>query len=115
MNTPTEFLQHLRRRWWWSEEPYWKYLDPSSRGWANLVDQHPGLFNLAWLMAAAPGVPTDFAPYAATTQWVYEKGMHTHCGTKNLADLAFTHNLHDFTVLLKKSKVRLPKLVPRGA
>lgn len=115
MNSSTEFLQHIRRRWWWSEEPFWKYLDTGQRGWANLVDDHPGLFNLAWLMAEVSRVPTDFFLYSTTTQWVFENGQAIKCQGETLADLAFKYSMYDFTAKLRKSRVKLPNPTPRSA
>ena len=115
MNNSTELIQHCRRRWWWSKEPYWKYLDAQSRGWANLVDVHPGMFNIVWLMSDSVGVPTDFTPYAPTVQWVMCKTTFTKVNGAALADLALQHTLKDFTQILREYRVKLPVVVPRDA
>lgn len=92
------------RRWWWSKQPFWQYLDADFRGWANLVDKHPGLFNLAWAMAGVSAPPKDYVPYSASITWVFTEAMYIPLKGKAMADWAFTLELEEFTALLAKSK-----------
>lgn len=107
MHTPQEFIQHIRRRWWWSEEPYWKYLQ-DGRGWANAVDTHPGIFNLIWLHSGVRGVPQSFVPYAASAAWAMDNGLKIKCVGVTLADMAFKLDLVTFVQALNACEVRWP-------
>ena len=95
------------RRWWWSKQPFWQYLDADSRGWANLIDRHPGLFNLAWVMAGVSSPPKDYAPYAATVTWVFTEAMYIPMKGKTMADWALDLSLPDFRSALVANKREL--------
>ena len=114
--TPVDFVQHCRRRWWWSSQPFWSYLDSDGRGWANLVDTHPGMFNLLWLAAGEPeGVPS-IGKHAATAQWAFVVAPNITVSGEPLTDLAFRVSLDEFKRRAWKPKViaTLPK-VPKRA
>lgn len=111
MNDPMDLIQHCRRRWWWSQLPFWAYLDGNGDGWANLVDTHPGMFNLTWLAAGEPAgvLPYGIRPLAA--QWAFVTAPHITVGGEPLTDLAFRVNLEEFKRRAWKPKViaTLPK------
>lgn len=92
------------RRWWWSQVPYWKYVDRERCGWGRLVDKHPGLFNLAWVMSGGVLPPTDYMPFAADIQWVFSEAFYMPMAERTVADWAFTATLEDFACMFKADK-----------
>lgn len=96
MNSPLELIQDCRRAWWWSSAPFWKYLDENGQGWANLVDNHPGMFNLVWLLSGRQSPPEVWSPYMQVTQWVVLEAPHVRVQGQPLLDLAFRLKLPEF-------------------
>lgn len=97
------------RRWWWSKQPFWKYLDSRQVGWANLVDRHPGLFNLAWCMAGVNAPPKEYEPYSAKVTWVFTEAMYIPMAGKTMADWALKLELPAFKDLLVDDKRQLKR------
>lgn len=96
MMTVSDPKEIYLRRWWWSAQPFWKYLDSDLRGWANLVDRHPGLFNLAWCMSGVTSPPAAYEPFAASVGWVFNEAAYIPMDGKTVADWAFILNRADF-------------------
>lgn len=95
MREPHELVQHCRRRWWWSQAPFYDY-HVNGVGWGNLVDTHPGMFNLAWVLAGGPTPRAVYTPYAATTLWVLEQSPGVIYKKQSLPDAALAMTLPQF-------------------
>ena len=100
--TPAEFVEFwARRRWWWSPQPFWEYVDSAGQGWGNMDDVHPGCFNLAW---GTTGVrqPLPFGQYpsyAHATAWVITESQHIPMANRTMAHWAFVLPLGEFVDL----------------
>lgn len=92
------------RQWWWSKQPFWQYLDADRRGWANLVDKHPGLFNLAWAMAGAIEPPHDYTAHSAAVTWVFTEATYIPMKGRTMADWALSLSLPGFQQALVEDK-----------
>lgn len=93
--------EHFRREWWWSQVPFWQYLS-NGAGWANLVDKHPGMFNLAWALSGGQLPPQHYQEWATTTAWVLTESGHMPMKGRTVADAAFYLPLQDFTAAFLK-------------
>lgn len=93
MKTPKEIYL---REWWWSPQPFWNYLDEAGRGWATMVDTHPGAFNLAWVSAGAGNPPQDYAQHAPKVLWALTESRYIPMGGLTMADWALKLRLAEF-------------------
>lgn len=106
--------QHFRRQWWWSQVPFWLYVH-QGHGWANLVDAHPGMFNLAWALSGGQPPQTNYQAWASTTAWVLTESAHMPMKGCTVADAAFYLPIQEFTKrLLDDPLVRRWKFLNPG-
>lgn len=96
MKTPIELVQDCRRSWWWSPLPFWRYIDSHGQGWGTLVDTHPGMFNLAWMLSGVSRAPESWQTHTETTQWVVLASPKVWISRQPMLDLAFRLNMQDF-------------------
>lgn len=97
------------RKWWWSPVPFWEYTDSEHRGWAHMVDKHPGLFNLAWVMSGVQKPPQDYTVYAPKVRWVFNEAMYIPMYERKMADWALDVNLKDFHFMYVEDARRVRK------
>lgn len=105
---PYDPVADARREWWWSPQPFWKYTAGGS-GWSGLVDKHPGMFNLAWVMSGVHQPPKDYRDFAPRLVWVYTESGHIPMLHGTMADMAFKLDLPSFLICLKAEKHRLKR------
>ena len=97
-----QFKQTLRRRWWWSPRPPWRYTTPHGAYWG--AGSNPGIFNLAWAYSGIQSSDEDIRDYASQVYWVVNDAPLCMVGHLSLADHAFMLSLNEFEHFLKHNQ-----------
>ena len=112
MTTPIKakaFIAALKKPWWWSPHPPWRYRTADGRGWHDPASKiHPGLFNLMWVTSGI-GTETDVSNFADKVWWAITDGDQVKLNAYTLADHAMTLTLPEFDELLRHHRRELAK------
>ena len=106
---PSNHRETLLRQWWWSPVPFWEYLGPEGQGWANVIDTHPGCFNLVWASSGVQRPPQDYQQYAPRVVWALTEAPHIPMMGKTMADWAFYLTAPAFLQALKDDRIGLQR------
>lgn len=100
------FMATLKREWWWSPLPPWKYIKHGT-GWGTL--QEPGVFNLVWAASGEHYPPQGYGEYASKIMWVLTGAAELPIAGQTLGKLASTLTLTEFEQKLRHHRRELDR------